>query len=369
MSVASQLVSEYVRTSQVDLRELIAAHTAKVGVIGLGYVGLPLVAAFGECGFSCLGVDLDAGKLAALEAGQSYIGDVPQDSIRALIENRRLSVSGECSLLRNADVIIICVPTPIDRDKRPDLRSILQAGQAIGQILRPGQLVILESTSYPGTTEEQLQPLLERGSSLKAGRDFWLAFSPERIDPGNGAYGLQNTPKVVGGIDARSTELAAALYATIVPQVITVSSPREAEMAKLIENTFRHVNIALANELAIAAEGMGVDFWEAMEAAASKPFGFMPFYPGPGVGGHCIPVDPHYLVWKAQECEQPLQLINAAEEINSSMPGRVVERISRELGRRGQSLQEAPILLLGMSYKRGIGDLRESPALRIFELL
>jgi UDP-N-acetyl-D-glucosamine dehydrogenase len=352
-----------------ELRALVQTRSALVGIVGLGYVGLPLAVAFGERGFRCLGIDIDSQKREALGAGRSYVHDVPNETIQRLIEGGRLVTSGDYTSLREADAVVICVATPVHRDKRPDLAQVLRAGEAIGRVLRPGQLVVLESTCYPGTTEDTLRPLLERESGLEASRDFWLAFSPERVDPGNQEFGLTNTPKVVGGIDPGSTALAAALYSHIVPKVITVSSPREAEMSKLIENVFRHVNIALANELAIISERLAIDFWEALDAASSKPFGFMPFRPGPGVGGHCIPVDPHYLAWKARECEMPLRLIEAAEQINASMPHVVVERVVDEINRRGLSMRDARILLLGISYKRGVSDVRGSPALRIMELL
>ncbi len=352
-----------------ELHASIRRRSALVSVIGLGYVGLPLAVTFGECGLRCLGVDIDHQKRDSLNSGRSYIADVSNETIRLLMATGRLAITDDFTRLWEADAIVVCVPTPVHRDKRPDLAKVLRAGEEIGRILRPGQLVVLESTCYPGTTEDTLRPLLERVSGLKAGTDFWLAFSPERIDPGNQRFGLPNTPKVVGGIDEASTELAATLYSHIVPDVVRVSSPREAEMSKLIENVFRHVNIALANELAIASEHLSVDFWEALDAASSKPFGFMPFRPGPGVGGHCIPVDPHYLAWRAKEFDAPLRLIDAAEQINSSMPRLVVDRVTEEINRRGLSMRDARILLLGVSYKRGVGDMRESPSLRIMDLL
>jgi UDP-N-acetyl-D-glucosamine dehydrogenase len=350
-------------------RAKLQGKKAFIGVVGLGYVGLPLVAAFGKCGFRCLGVDADPHRVDALARGRSHLPDVPDEVLARLRAERRLTVSTNCRGLARADAILICVPTPVHRDKCPDLSQVLQAGGAVGRALKRGQLVVLESTCYPGTTEDILRPLLERQSGLAAGTDFWLAFSPERIDPGNERFPVTSIPKVVGGMCSRATELAAVLYSHIVPRVVRVSSPREAEMSKLIENTFRHVNIALANELAMVAERLGVDFWEALAAASSKPFGFMPFRPGPGVGGHCIPVDPHYLAWKARECQMSLRLIEAAEEINASMPRLVVERVTDAVNRRGLSMCYAQVLLLGMSYKRGIGDVRGSPALRIMELL
>jgi UDP-N-acetyl-D-glucosamine dehydrogenase len=352
-----------------ELRARLEARSAVVGVVGLGYVGLPLLIAFAEAGLRGVGIDRDGAKCRAISAGRSYLSGVAEETIARLVGSGRMRASESGEALGEAEVIVICVPTPVHRDKRPDLSEVLRAGREVGRRLRPGRLVVLESTCYPGTTEERLRPLLERESGLKAGREFWLAFSPERIDPGNARFGLSNTPKVVGGIEADSTELAALLYAQVVPEVIRVSSPREAEMSKLIENVFRHVNIALANELAMVSERLGVDFWEALGAASSKPFGFMPFYPGPGVGGHCIPVDPHYLSWKAKECECPLRLIETAEEINAAMPRLVAERVVEEINRRGGSMRGARVLLLGMSYKRGVGDIRGSPGLRLLELL
>jgi len=314
---------------------------ALVGVVGLGYVGLPLAVAFGRSGCRCLGVDADRQRVEAVTEGRSHLPDVPEEALARLRADGKLTVSADCGVLAKADAILICVPTPVYRDKRPDLSEVRRAGESVGGALRRGQLVVLESTCYPGTTEDVLRPLLERVSGLTAGRDFWLAFSPERIDPGNRRFPITSIPKVVGGICPRSTELAALLYSRIVPRAVRVSSPREAEMSKLIENTFRHVNIALANELAMVAERLGIDFWEALAAASSKPFGFMPFRPGPGVGGHCIPVDPHYLAWKARECEMPLRLIEAAEEINASMPGLVVERVVDAVNRQGVSVCHA----------------------------
>ena len=371
MSVAGEveLIEPRAGIGYEELRSLVQARSARVGVVWLGYVGLPVTVAFAEAGLRCLGVDLDPMKCEMLAAGRSYLAEIADETIRRLTESGRLTASEDYSGLREADAILICVPTPVYRDKRPDLAEVLRAGEAIGRILRRGQLVVLESTCYPGTTGDTLKPLLERESGLVAARDFWLAFSPERIDPGNRKFRLTNTPKVVGGIDPVSTDLAAALYSHVVPEVIRVSSPREAEMSKHIENVFRQVNIALANELATISEHLGVDFWQAMEAASTKPFGFMPFYPGPGVGGHCIPVDPHYLTWKARECGMPLRLIDTAGQINASMPNTVVERVVDEVNRRGLSMRGARILLLGVGYKRGVGDVRESPALRIMELL
>jgi len=364
-----EAIESQMAVSCEQLRARLASGEGVVGVVGLGYVGLPLAVAFGERGFRCLGIELDPHKRGALAAGRSYLPDVPDQAVRSLVAEGRLRASRDYGALREADAILICVPTPVFQDKRPDMSAVLDAGEAIGRVLRRGQLVVLESTCYPGTTEETLRAVLERGSGLVAGEDFWLAFSPERIDPGNERFGLTDIPKVVGGICPCSTAAAAALYAGIVPEVIEVSSPREAEMCKLIENTFRHVNIALANELAIVSEHLGVDFWEALAAASSKPFGFMPFYPGPGVGGHCIPVDPHYLTWKARECEVPLQLIDISEQINASMPRLVVERLVEEINQRGLSVRGARILVLGVSYKRGVGDVRGAPGLRIMELL
>lgn len=343
-------------------------RTATVCVMGLGYVGLPLALAFARKGFHVIGFDVDKTKTSRLMTGQSYVLDVPSSEVSDALAKGTFKATSDVQQLESADTISICVPTPFAVDMAPDLTYIESAARSIAGILQPGRLVVLESTTYPGTTEELLVPILE-SSGLKLHKDFEVAFSPERIDPGNPTYHIENTPKVVGGLGERAGELAALLYGSIVEKVIRVDSPREAEMAKLIENTFRQVNIALANELALVSSRMGINIWQAIEAAASKPFGFMPFYPGPGVGGHCIPIDPHYLSWKAREMGCEIALIELAERINRSMPAHVVRLITVALAKAGKSLIGAKVLLLGVSYKRDIDDLRESPALAIVEQL
>ena len=341
---------------------------ATVGIIGLGYVGLPLAVAFARKGIRVVGFDVDKTKVGGLAAGQSYVLDVPSAELAEVVSKDTFTATADIEALRSADAIIICVPTPFAVDRAPDLSYIENAGHAIAKILRHGQLIILESTTYPGTTEELLVPILEE-TGLKVHEDFEVAFSPERIDPGNTTYHVENTAKVVGGLGDTAGDLAAALYGSVVEKVVKVDSPRDAEMAKLIENTFRQVNIALANELALISNKMGVNIWQAIDAAASKPFGFMPFYPGPGVGGHCIPIDPHYLSWKAKEMGCEISFIELAEKINRSMPAHVVRLVTVALAQSGKSTIGAKVLLLGVSYKRDIDDLRESPALAIIDLL
>ena len=350
------------------LESKIATTTARIAVIGLGYVGLPLAAAFAEVGFPVAGVDVNPERVAAINRGQSYLLDVPSERIGALRASGGLQATVDYDALRDADAIFICVPTPYDRQRAPDLSYIVSAAQGIAERLRPGQLVVLQSTTYPGTTEEEVQPILERGG-LRAGQDFYLAFSPERTNPGDREHTVFNTPKVVGGVGARSAALTAALLGRLGAPVHVVSSPRAAEMTKLLENIFRSVNIALVNELALLAERMGIDIWEVIGAAASKPFGFMPFTPGPGVGGHCIPVDPYYLSWKAREYDFHTKFIEFAAEVNQDMPYHVVDRVAEALNRCGKPLQGADVLLLGVTFKRDVDDARNSPAGRIVELL
>ncbi len=351
-----------------DLSRRIHSAHATVGVLGLGYVGLPLATAFARKGFSVIGFDISPEKVAALQAGQSYVMDVSSTELGELMSRGSFTATDCPSSLHAADVLIICVPTPCKRNREPDLSFIEQASALAASVLRPGQLVILESTTYPGTTEEVMVPHLLQ-SGLRLDEDFLVAFSPERIDPGNPHYTVENTPKIVGGLGMWAGELASAVYEAVTARVVRVSSPREAEMAKLVENTFRHVNIALANELAMVARKMGIDIWQTIEAAASKPFGFMPFFPGPGVGGHCIPIDPHYLSWKAREHGCDPSFIELAERINHSMPEYVVRLVIDAVNRGGRSIRGARVLLLGMAYKRDIDDLRESPALAVFEQL
>lgn len=350
------------------LEEKIRTARARIAVIGLGYVGLPLATALAEAGFHVVGLDLDESKVAMLMGGRSPMPDLGSDLLARLVEAERLRATTDPEILGEVDVAIICVPTPCDETRRPVLTHLREAGVAICQRLRPDQLIILESTTYPGTTEELLLPLLEQ-SGLRCGIDFELAYSPERVDPGNRRFHLRNTPKIVAGVTPRARELAGTLYARVVERVVPVSSTRVAEMAKLLENTFRHVNIALANEMAMLCAQIGISVWEVIDAAATKPFGFMPFYPGPGVGGHCIPVDPFYLSWKAREHRCPARLIELAGDINDQMPGVVVERVTEALNRQGKALMGSRILILGISYKKDVPDIRESPALKVIERL
>lgn len=352
----------------MNLQTKIDEGTARVCVIGLGYVGLPLAVGFARVGFPVVGLDVDERKIKALRQGISYIQDVKSEEVAALVSNGKLIATDDYEVLRQVDAVFICVPTPFDTMKAPDLSFIIKAAEGILPRLQVGQLIILQSTTYPGTTEEVVLPILER-SGLKAGQDFHLAFSPERINPGDKAYGVHNTPKVVGGLTPRCTELARGLLSHLFSQVYVVSSPRAAEMTKLLENIFRSVNIALVNELALLSERMGIDFWEVIAAASTKPFGFMPFYPGPGVGGHCIPVDPYYLSWKAREYDFYTKFIELAAEVNQDMPYHVVEKVAAALSDRGKALRGARVLVLGVAFKRDIDDARNSPAERIIELL
>ncbi len=352
----------------VNLEEKVVSQTAEICVIGLGYVGLPLAVAFAEIGFPVTGLDVAAERVAAIGCGESYINDIPDDAVAAQVRATRLRATMDYDVLKNVDVIFICVPTPFHATKDPDLSFVVAASEGIADRLQPGQLVILQSTTYPGTTEEVVLPILER-SDLQAGRDFHLAFSPERIDPGNRTWTVRNTPKVVGGLTPRCAMLAEALLSQLTPEVHVVSTPRVAEMTKLLENIFRSVNIALVNELALLCERMDMDIWEVIEAASTKPFGFMPFRPGPGVGGHCIPVDPRYLSWKAREYDFYTKFIELAAEVNEEMPFHVVHLITQGLNRQGKPLWGANVLVLGVAFKPDIEDARNSPAERIIELL
>jgi len=352
------------------LRERIINKEAQIAVIGCGYVGLPLAVRLAETGFSVVGIDIDEQRVRALRDGRSPIMDVSQERLEEQLESGRFRASSDYDELREADVIFVTVPTPFDRAKQPDLRCVVAAAEGIASRLRTQQLVILESTTFPGTTDEVMRPILERGG-LKAGADFYLAFSPERIDPGNREFGIHNTPKVVGGVDEQSAELAALVLEQIVGsgKIHLVSSARVAEMTKLLENTFRAVNIALVNELAMLCDRMDINVWEVIEAAATKPYGFMPFYPGPGVGGHCIPVDPYYLAWKAREFDFQTRFIELAAETNRAMPFFAVIRIRRLLNQAGSSVRGAQILVLGAAFKKDIDDPRNSPAVRVMEIL
>ena len=337
-----------------------------VGVIGLGYVGLPLAVAFAEAGERVIAVDLDEVKVSAIRAGESYIEDVASERLRAVAG--AVHATTEMADVADADAVLICVPTPLTPNREPDLAPLLGAGRALGEVVRHGQLVVLESTTYPGTTREQLVPLLEQ-RGLRIGDGLNVAFSPERVDPGRTDYTLRNTPKVVGGMTPECTERAAGLYASICDEIVRVSTPEAAEMAKLLENIFRSVNIALVNELAILADRMGLDIWEVIDSAATKPYGFMRFDPGPGMGGHCLPVDPFYLTWRAREFHMSTEFIELAGKINQQMPYYCVERIERALNDVEKPVRGSRIALLGVSYKGGVGDIRESPALRIIEVL
>ncbi len=350
------------------LRRAIADRTARVGVIGLGYVGLPLVELFAGGGFPVLGFDIDEAKVDRLRARRSYIGHIASGRIAALLDGGRFDPTADFARLAEADAILICVPTPLGAHREPDLSAVVATGRAIGSHLRPGQLVVLESTTYPGTTRDVLRPELEAGG-LTAGRDFFLAYSPEREDPGNPKFSAGNIPKVVGGWDRDGGELACALYGAVVPQVVPVSSCEVAEACKILENTYRAVNIALVNELKLVFERMGIDVWEVIDAAKTKPFGFQAFYPGPGLGGHCIPIDPFYLTWAAHTYGLHTRFIELAGEINTAMPHHVVDRVMAALNDRGRALRGSRVLVLGASYKPDVDDCRESPAVELMELL
>lgn len=351
------------------LRERIRTRQASVGIIGLGYVGLPLAVEFARVGFSVMGIDVDRRRVEAVARGHSYVGDVPGQVVAPLVAQRRLQVSSEFSSLATADVVVICVQTPFTATKEPDLRFVISALQEVARHLHAGQLVVLQSTTYPGTTEEVALPLLA-GSGLRVGTDYFLAFSPERIDPGNATFATKDIPKVVGGITPACTALAQLLFEQVVVSVHPVSSAKAAELTKLLENVFRSVNIALVNELAHLCHRMGVNVWEVVDAAATKPFGFMPFYPGPGVGGHCIAIDPYYLSWKAKEFDFNTRFVALAAEINESMPDYVADRVMEAINVYARkSVPEARVFGLGVAYKHGVGDVRESPALRVLERL
>src|SRR5437588_6973868 len=353
---------------QRSLQEKIAARSLRVGVIGLGYVGLPLVATFVEAGFHVTGIDTDQQKVDAANRGESYIPDISSNTLQTLLETKRMCFTTDFTALKNIDAISICVPTPLRKTRDPDISYIISATQQVRVHLHPGQLVVLESTTYPGTTDEVLLPELE-STGLNVGVDFFLAFSPERVDPGNPNFDTRNTPKIVGGITPACTELAHAFYAAAIEQVVPVSSASVAEMAKLLENTFRAVNIGLVNEIAIMCEKLHINVWEVIDAAASKPFGFMRFLPGPGLGGHCIPVDPHYLSWKLKTLNYTARFIELAAEINGAMPHYVVDKISAALNEQRRCLYGATVLVLGVAYKRNVSDIRESPALDIIQSL
>jgi UDP-N-acetyl-D-glucosamine dehydrogenase len=337
-----------------------------VGVIGLGYVGLPLAVAFAQEGCEVTAVDVDSRKVASIEAGESYVEDIPAEQLRAVSE--RIHASTRYARLAKAEAVIVCVPTPLTPNREPDLGPLLDSTRSLAEVLQQDQLVVLESTTYPGTTRERVAPLLEE-SGLAAGRDFHLAFSPERVDPGRTDYTLRTTPKVIGGLTAACAERAERLYGLVCDTLVRVSTPEAAELTKLLENIFRSVNIALVNELAMLTDRMGIDIWEVLEAAATKPYGFMPFSPGPGMGGHCLPVDPFYLSWRAREFDMSTEFIELAGKVNQQMPYHCVAKTQRALNDAGLPVRGARIAVLGVSYKPGVGDIRESPALKIIELL
>ncbi|ADL08331.1 nucleotide sugar dehydrogenase [Thermosediminibacter oceani] len=353
----------------LELIEKINTKTAKIGVIGLGYVGLPLAVEKAKVGYQVIGFDIQQKKVEMVNSGINYIGDVIDGDLKKVVESGKLKASSDYDEIRELDIVTICVPTPIDKNKQPDLTYVKNSTKEIAKRLHTGMLIVLESTTYPGTTEEVLKPILE-DTGLKCGQDFFLAYSPERVDPGNKRYNTKNTPKVVGGVTKFCTKVAAALYRNVLEgEVFEVSSPKVAEMEKIYENVFRHVNIALANEMALLCRRMGIDVWEVIEAAKTKPYGFMPFYPGPGIGGHCIPVDPYYLLWKAREYDFHTRFIELAGEINEYMPKYTVERAAEILNEASRPLKNAKILILGVAYKKDIDDMRESPVLKIIEEL
>jgi UDP-N-acetyl-D-glucosamine dehydrogenase len=364
--------AKIVRAKRPANHELLASKImdgkAEIAVLGLGYVGLPLAVAFAQEGFSVCGIDVDADRVEQVRGGRSYVSDVISDRLDEVVKTGRFRATTDFALLARADVVLICVPTPMNKSREPDISYIRLAATHTQQYLRPGQLVILESTTYPGTTEEMLLPLLEQ-TGLTLDEDFYLAYSPERIDPGNPNYRLREIPKIVGGVSRISGDLAEQLYRRIVVTVHRVSSARVAEAAKLLENTFRAVNIALANEFALLCRALSMDVWEVIAAAATKPFGFLPFYPGPGIGGHCIPVDPGYLAWKARVHGFEPRLIGVAQEINSLMPHYIVDLVAEALNARAKPVKGSRVLVLGVAYKRNVADVRESPALAIMEEL
>jgi UDP-N-acetyl-D-glucosamine dehydrogenase len=350
----------------MSLQAKIEEKAARIAIVGQGYVGLPLAVEFAQTGFRVTGIEADPARLAALSRGESYIPDVLSEHLQQVIQARRFFATSDVGALAEQDAIVICVPTPLRKSKDPDISYVVNAAQNVAQHLSAGQLVVLESTTYPGTTEELLLPMFQRGG-LRVGEDFYLAFSPERIDPGNLVYRIKDIPKLVGGVTSACTRMAALLYRQIAAQVFELSTPMVAELAKLYENVFRSVNIALANELALICHRLGMNVWEVIDAAATKPFGFMPFYPGPGIGGHCIPVDPFYLSWKARLNGYEAKFIGLADEINHAMPRFVLGLLTDALNERGKPVRGARVLVLGVAYKRGAGDIRESPAVEIIQ--
>jgi len=350
------------------LREKIIRRRARIGVMGLGYVGLPLAMEFGKAGFEVKGIEVDRDKVDMVNQGKCYIKDIREEELWELVKNKRLQATSDFSLLREIDAVSICVPTPLRKTRDPDISYIISAVEEVAKYLHREELVILESTTYPGTTREVILPRLE-ARNLRVGRDFFLAFSPERVDPGNKIHTIKNTPKIVSGITKRCTDIATTLYEQIIDKVVPVSSTESAEMVKLLENTFRIVNVGLVNEIALICDRLKLDTWEVIDAAATKPFGFMPFYPGPGLGGHCIPVDPHYLSWKLKALNFYARFIELAGEINSKMPEFLVGKVDAALNARRKSIRGSKILILGVTYKSNVSDTRESPALDVMRLL
>ncbi|GHO96024.1 UDP-N-acetyl-D-glucosamine dehydrogenase [Reticulibacter mediterranei] len=348
--------------------EKISQRTLHIAIIGLGYVGLPLATNFARAGFQVTGIDIDQNKVNRANQGESYVADIPSSLLKTLIDDAKLTFTSDFDALYDQDAVIVCVPTPLGKTRDPDLSYVLSATQQIKAHLHPGQIVTLESTTYPGTTDEIVLPELE-ATGLKVGIDFFLAFSPERIDPGNPEFNVHNTPKIVGGVTETCTELAKALYSSAIEKIVPVASTRVAETAKILENTFRAVNIGLVNEIAIICDKLGISVWDVIDAASTKPFGFMRFLPGPGLGGHCIPVDPHYLSWKLKTLNYTTRFIQLATEINTSMPDYVVEKVGEALNEQFRSFNGSTILILGVAYKRNIDDVRESPALDIMQKL
>src|SRR3954470_6097086 len=355
-----------VSTPISDFRQRIATREARIGIVGLGYAGLPLALGFAEAGFEVTGIDLNAERVAAVQEGRSYLVDVPAERYRAV--EGRLSATADYSVVAELDALTICVPTPLSKTRTPDLNYVVGATKMVAEHLRPGQLIILQSTTYPGTTEDVLRPILEAGG-LKVGVDFFLGYAPERVDPGNPVWNLRNTPKIVSGVSDQCRERTHAVYETVVDTIVPVSSPTVAELVKLHENTFRAVNIALANELALMCDRLGVRSWEVIDPAATKPFAFLPHYPGPGLGGDCIPVVPHFLSWRLREYGYSARLIDAAHEVNAAMPLHVLQKVADALNDRGAAIKGSRLLLLGMSYKPDVADTRESPSLEILRQL
>jgi len=354
--------------AEVDLRTKIRTRKAQAGIIGLGYVGLPLAVELAKAGFHVTGLEIDESKCRRINDGESYVGDIPSEAVRTLAQTGHLRATTDFSVIRELDTISVCVPTPLRKTKDPDLSFVVAACENIAAHLHPGMLILVESTTYPGTTTELILPILER-SGLRAGVDFHICFSPERVDPGNPKYQTANIPKVIGGYTSTCTELGCLFYSRAVESVVPVSSPSVAEMVKLLENTFRMINIGMVNELAIMCDTMKIDVWEVIDAAATKPFGFMPFYPGPGLGGHCIPVDPHYLAWKTRQAGIQPRFIELASDINGRMPEFVVRKIQNGLNDHAKPVRNSHVHVMGAAYKRDIDDMRESPALDIIHLL